>query len=115
MFKFKDCRERAGFTQKEVALTLGVSVQAISYWETGCRLPNLETLVKLCDLYKCSADSLLGRVAMSIETKKETPPPLGEGEAEIVISLDDHELPGSEFEKHVLQILDRELSRRGIE
>ena len=115
MFMFRECREQAGFTQKAAAIELGVSTQAVSHWETGNRFPNIEMLVKICDLYKCTSDEILGRVSVPIEVKKETPPPLGEGEQEFIIDLDGEEIPGSEFEKRVLQILDRELSRRGIE
>lgn len=114
MFKIRECRERAGLSQKEVSIELGVSVQAVSHWENGVRWPNLETTVKLCDLYHCTADEILGRTSMDIDIKKETPPPLGEGEQEFVIDLDGSELPGSEFEKRVLQILSQELDRRGI-
>lgn len=114
MFRFKECRERAGYTQKAAAIELGVSTQAVSYWETNSRFPNIETLMKVCDLYHCTADEILGRTSMDIDIKKETPPPLGEGEQEFVIDLDGSELPGSEFEKRVLQILSQELDRRGI-
>ena len=58
----KTCREKAGLTQKQVALTLKISVQAVSYWENGDRIPSLENAVMLADLYKCSLDALLGRV-----------------------------------------------------
>lgn len=114
MFKFKECRERAGYSQKSAAIELGVSTQAVSHWETENRFPNIETLMKICDLYKCTSDEILGRTSMDIEIKKEAPPPLGEGEQEFVIDLDGSELPGPEFEKRVLQILCRELDRRGI-
>ena len=114
MFKFRECREKAGFAQKEAAIELGVSTQAVSHWETGNRFPNIETLIRICDLYKSTSDEILGRTSMDVGTKKETPPPLGEGEKEFVIDLDDEELPGSEFEKRVLQILRQELDRRGI-
>lgn len=61
MNSFKVCREKAGMTQKEVALDLGISVQAVSYWETGDRMPSYEYLFRLADLYAVSLDVLLGR------------------------------------------------------
>lgn len=57
----KACREKAGFTQKQVALSLKISVQSVSYWESGERIPSLENAVMLSDLFKCSMDELLGR------------------------------------------------------
>lgn len=61
MNSFKECREKSGKTQKEVALDLGISVQAVSYWETGERMPSYEKLFQLADLYNVSLDVLLGR------------------------------------------------------
>ena len=57
----KLCREKAGLTQKEVALSLKVSVQSVSFWETGDRKPTLEKAILLADLCKCSLDELVGR------------------------------------------------------
>jgi len=58
--RLKQCREQKGLSQKEVALTLGVSVQAISYWENDSRTPSKENLQKLSQLYEASVDYLLG-------------------------------------------------------
>lgn len=61
MNRFKECREKAGYTQKEVSVDLRISVQAVSYWETGERMPSYEKLFQLADLYSVSLDVLLGR------------------------------------------------------
>ncbi|MBR3740605.1 MAG: helix-turn-helix transcriptional regulator [Clostridia bacterium] len=61
MNSFKMCREKCSMTQKEVSIDLKVSIQAISYWETGERMPSYEKLFQLADLYKVSIDELLGR------------------------------------------------------
>ena len=108
-------RKASKLSQDACAERLGVPTRTYGSWERNEREPDFEILCRIADLFSVTTDSLLGRTAMAIEAKKEAPPPISEGEAEIVISLDDHELPGSEFEKHVLQILDRELTRRGIE
>lgn len=62
---FKIYRERRGLTQKEVAFELKISVQAVSYWETGERMPSYEKLFQLADLYEASIDQLLGRESVS--------------------------------------------------
>ncbi len=59
--RFKAARMRKGITQKEAAITLGVSVQAVSYWETGARMPSKKTLSELADLYGVTVDYLIGR------------------------------------------------------
>ena len=63
MNSFKVCRERRGMTQKEVAIELKMSIQAISYWETGERMPSYDKLLLLADLYETTTDELLGRIA----------------------------------------------------
>lgn len=47
-------------SQKEVALTVGVSASVISNYESGGRTPSLEILMSLARLYHCSTDYLLG-------------------------------------------------------
>ncbi len=52
-------RAKKGLTQQEVADYLGVKQQTYSKYEKGSPLDN-DILVKLCELYKVSADELLG-------------------------------------------------------
>lgn len=63
MNSFKKCREKKGLTQKEVAYRLKMSIQAISYWENGERMPSYDRLFQLADLYETTTDELLGRIA----------------------------------------------------
>ncbi len=51
-------RKRLGMTQAEVAERLNVSFQAVSKYENGT-LPNVETLVKLAEIFSVSVDELL--------------------------------------------------------
>ena len=114
MFKFKEYREKANLTQKSAAISLGVSVQSVSFWETGARTPSLDMVLKMSDLYGVTTDELLGRVPMEISIKKEPAPPKGDGVREIRIPLDTSADAGAEFEKRVQQLIDQELNRRGI-
>lgn len=115
MYKFRDCRIAAGLTPKEVASALDISLQAISHWETGARFPNVQTLIQLCDLYGCTADEILGRTPLLVEIKKGPLSPLGEGEHEVTIPLDDLEKQAGPLEQLVAELVERELSRRGYE
>lgn len=54
-------RKNAGFSQHEAARRLGVDQSAVSFWESGKKLPRASMLVKLADLYCCSIDQLMGR------------------------------------------------------
>ena len=58
---FKDLRKANGYTAKDVALNIGLSVNMIYEWEHDRCQPTLETLVELADFFECSIDYLLGR------------------------------------------------------
>ena len=57
-------------TQKEVADDLGVTYQAVSRWENGDSIPDIETLCMIADLYHVSVDEILQRNTQS-EDKSE--------------------------------------------
>ncbi len=54
-----DLRKNAGFTQIEIAEKLNYSDKAVSKWERGESLPDVETIKKLADLYNVSVDAIL--------------------------------------------------------
>jgi transcriptional regulator with XRE-family HTH domain len=57
----KELRENRGLTQAELACMCGFeSLAAISFWESGVRLPGAENIIKLCKALQCSSDQLLG-------------------------------------------------------
>lgn len=56
----KKAREAAGFSQKQVAITLKVSAPTVSDWEAGKISPSAANLKKLTELYHVTADYLLG-------------------------------------------------------
>ena len=59
--RFREARERAGLSTYEVAKRIGVSQPAVNQWDNGNKLPSVEMLCKLADLYCVSTDYLLGR------------------------------------------------------
>ncbi|MBO4211704.1 MAG: helix-turn-helix transcriptional regulator, partial [Oscillospiraceae bacterium] len=62
-------RTRRGYTQKQVALALGVSDKTYSKWETGVNEMTVETLCRLAEFYGCSPADLFKE-----ETPKEGSP-----------------------------------------
>lgn len=52
-------RKEHGFTQIELADKLGVTSQAVSKWECGTTLPEIDLLLELSHLYHVSINSLL--------------------------------------------------------
>lgn len=59
--RLKRFRRGKGFTQEEVAKLIGISRQAFSNYERGIRVPSIDVLVKLADVYEMSLDELVGR------------------------------------------------------
>ena len=57
--KLAIARQEKGLTQKQLADRLGVTAQAVSKWETGGSLPDLEMFKMIAQLLECSADFLL--------------------------------------------------------
>ena len=60
-YRFREARERAGLSTYEVAKRIGVSQPAVNQWDKGNKLPSVEMLCKLADLYCVSTDYLVGR------------------------------------------------------
>ena len=60
-------RAQAGVTQEQLAEQLDVSRQSVSKWEGGQSFPEMDTLLRICDLYDVNLDTLLrGSVEQSL-------------------------------------------------
>ena len=57
--KLKIYRKQGNFTQEDLAGKLGVSRQAVAKWERGETLPDIESCIKLADLYGITVDMLV--------------------------------------------------------
>ena len=66
--RLTDYRKKAGLSQEELALKLGVSRQAVSKWECGESSPDTDNLIALSKIYHVSLDELVG-----VEPTKEEP------------------------------------------
>lgn len=69
--KLKELRQRAGFSQKYVALTLGVTPSVVSQWETGLKEPSKENLRKLSDLYGVPVSYIMNELTIGNFTAEE--------------------------------------------
>ncbi len=63
----KNLRLSAGLTQRQLAEKLGISKNAVSYYEQSLRCPSSEILMKMANVFHVSTDFLLG-----LEHKKQT-------------------------------------------
>lgn len=54
----KNLRKAAGLTQKQLGEKLGISFQSIAQWETGKRIPKIETLRKIAAALNCDISEI---------------------------------------------------------
>lgn len=54
-------RKNRGLTQAQLAEALNMTPAAVSKWETGAAVPDLDTLIALADYFRVPMDDLLGR------------------------------------------------------
>lgn len=62
-------RKEKKLSQRELAISLGVSNGAVAMWETNRRQPDLEMLIKIAHFYNVSIDYLLGNIQVLSNTK----------------------------------------------
>ena len=59
--RLKECRHKAGYTQIQAAVYSDITETAYANYEAARRLPKLDILVRIADMYKVSLDYLVGR------------------------------------------------------
>ncbi len=57
--KIRKLRKEAGYTQEDVSRKLNIQRQTYCNYENGTRMPPLEIIIALADLYKLSVDALV--------------------------------------------------------
>jgi transcriptional regulator with XRE-family HTH domain len=58
--RLKQLRLEKDMYQKDVAKILGIAQTTYSGYETGAREPDLNTLIKIANLFECDVDYLIG-------------------------------------------------------
>lgn len=70
--RLRDLRNKKDLSQQELSSDLGISKAALSYYENGQRVPDIDILLKIADYFNVSADYLLGRSeVMNIDPDKQ--------------------------------------------
>ena len=59
--RLRECRRKAGYTQMQAAVYSDITEMAYVNYEAASRLPKLDILVRIADMYKISLDYLAGR------------------------------------------------------
>lgn len=70
--RVREFRTKKNYSQKEIALRIGVSEQAVSKWENGDCLPDVYNLKLLAQMLHISVDSLLDTEMLNSEKVVET-------------------------------------------
>ena len=73
-------RNEANLTQKDLAVMLGVSRQAVTKWENGVGIPDIDNIKKIASIFNTSIDELLDYKVEEIEIKQDTVTEKLEGE-----------------------------------
>lgn len=67
-----ELRKQKGMKQKEVAEAVQVSDKAVSRWETGRGIPDIDSLQRLSDFYEISINEILAGRYLNVEEMKES-------------------------------------------
>lgn len=57
--KLKELRETKGYTQRDLAKRLNVSVSSVGMWESTSQIPTAKKLIEIASLFNVSVDTLL--------------------------------------------------------
>lgn len=68
--KLKEIRKNEGLSQEQLADKIGVSRQAITKWETGRALPDMENMIILAEIFKTTLDELVSQAIPQYQKKK---------------------------------------------
>ena len=60
-YRLKELRKEHNMSQSDLGKLLGVTKVSISGYENGTRVPSMDILMKILDVFTISADYLLGR------------------------------------------------------
>jgi len=99
--RISQLRDKRGWTQEQLAASLGISRAALSHYEKNRREPDTETLTKIADLFRVTIDYLVGRTEL----------PEGTVDSDVRQFLDELELSDAELlERFSLTIDGRKLT-----
>lgn len=83
-------RATRNMTQEQLAMLLGVSRQSVTKWESEKSYPEMDKLLKICQLFNCTLDELVQGDLTSREADPGAEPPIPSGPATDVCGYDEH-------------------------
>lgn len=85
--RLQDLRKKQNDSQEKLAEKLGVSRQAVSKWESGQGNPDINNIIKICELYNISTDYLLLGASIEEPPKKKMDPTIKKALFILIIML----------------------------
>ena len=70
-----DLRQDSDKTQKEIAAVLGIDQRVYSNYETGKRIPDIDMLIRIADIYEVTLEQLLTQTCTKTGIINETSGP----------------------------------------
>ena len=68
--KLKSMRKQVGMSQELLAEKIGVSRQAVTKWETGAGIPDIENMISISNLFNISIDELICNERTTLKTSE---------------------------------------------
>jgi hypothetical protein len=68
--KLKSIRKQVGMSQELLAEKIGVSRQAVTKWETGAGIPDIDNMVSISNLFNISIDELICNKRTTLKTSE---------------------------------------------
>lgn len=59
--RLKECRKKLGYTQIQAAIHADITEAAYNNYERAKKMPRLDILIRIADMYQVSLDYLTGR------------------------------------------------------
>ena len=83
-FRLRRLRKEKNMSQEELGNILGVTKVSVSGYEKGTRVPSIDILVKILDVFNVSADYMFGRDVDVVQEDDYVPAILSSEDIEII-------------------------------
>ena len=89
-YRLRELRKDNNMSQEDLGKLLGVTKVSVSGYENGTRIPSMEILITILNVFKISADYLLGRELDVICESEEKTALIAKNDIDIINELKGH-------------------------
>ncbi len=91
-YRLRELRKEKNLSQEDLGKILGVTKVSVSGYEKGTRVPSMDVLLNILDVFMVSADYILGRELNAVCEEENLQVPIALSDIEIIREL--HSKPG---------------------